>query len=199
MDAEGWNRRYATSELIWTAQPNRFLVEEIEGLRPGRALDLAAGEGRNAVWLASQGWDVTAIDFSEVGLDKARQLAQNVGVTVTLVCADAAQAIGGQFDLVVVLYLQLPADQRRQAYRNAADAVGPGGTLLVVGHDTTNLADGVGGPQDPAVLFTAADVVADLEGTGLTIVRAEAVRRIVTNEAGERTAIDALVRAERTP
>jgi hypothetical protein len=140
---------------------------------------------------------VTAIDFSDVGLDKAHQLAERAGVSITLICADATQPIDGQFDLVVVLYLQLPAEQRRRAYRNAAGAVGPGGTLLVVGHDTTNLADGVGGPQDPAVLFTAADVVADLDGTGLTIVRAEAVRRAVRTDEGERTAIDALVRAER--
>jgi SAM-dependent methyltransferase len=197
MDAEGWNRRYATSELIWTAEPNRFLVEEVDGLRPGRALDVAAGEGRNAVWLARRGWDVTAVDFSDVGLDKARRLAENAGVTVELVCADATQPIGGQFDLVVVLYLQLPADQRRPAYRNAADAVAPGGTLLVVGHDITNLAEGTGGPQDPAVLFTAADVVADLDGTGLTVVRAEAVKRTVPTDDGEHVAIDALVRAER--
>ena len=199
MDAEGWNRRYATSELVWTAEPNRFLVQAVERLTPARALDLAAGEGRNAVWLARRGWDVTAIDFSDVGLDKARKLAESAGVTVKLVCADATQPIDGAFDLVVVLYLQLPADDRRRAYRNAADAVAPGGTLLIVGHDTTNLTDGVGGPQDPAVLFTAADVVADLEGTGLAIARAETVHRTVTSDDRDGTAIDALVRAERTP
>jgi SAM-dependent methyltransferase len=197
MDAEGWNRRYATSELVWTAEPNRFLVEEVAGLAPGRALDLGAGEGRNAVWLARQGGQVTAVDFSEVGLDKARQLAETAGVTVELVCADATQPVVGAFDLVVVLYLHLPADDRRRAYRNAAAAVAPGGTLLIVGHDSTTLVDGVGGPQDPAVLFTAADVVADLDGSGLVVRRADAVRRAVTTDDGERTAIDALVRAER--
>lgn len=197
MDAEGWNRRYATSELIWTADPNRFLVDEVRGLAPGRALDVAAGEGRNAVWLARHGWQVTAVDFSDVGLDKARQLAERAGVSVDLVCADATNPIDATFDLVVVLYLHLPADQRRRAYRNAADAVAPGGTLLIVGHDTTNLTDGIGGPQDPTVLFTAADVVADLDGAGLTVRRAEAVRRTVTTDGGERSAIDALVRAER--
>ena len=199
MDADGWNRRYATSELIWTAEPNRLLVEQVDGLQPGRALDVAAGEGRNSVWLARQGWDVTAIDFSDVGLHKARRLAESAGVTVKLVCADATQPISGRYDLVVVLYLQLPAVQRRLAYRNAADAVAPGGTLLIVGHDTTNLTDGVGGPQDPAVLFAAADVAADLDGTGITIVRAEAVPRTVATDDGNRIAIDALVRGERTP
>lgn len=197
MDAEGWNRRYATSDLVWTAEPNRFLVEEVGGLAPGRALDLAAGEGRNAVWLARQGWAVTAVDFSDVGLDKARQLAEAAGVDVELVCADATEPIAGTYDLVVVLYLHLPAAQRRLAHRGAAGAVAPGGTLLVLGHDTTNLTDGVGGPQDPAVLFSAADVVDDLDATGLTVRRADAVHRTVATDTGDRTAIDALVRAER--
>lgn len=197
MDADGWNRRYAATELVWTAEPNRFLVEEIEGLAPGRALDLGAGEGRNAVWLARQGWQVTAVDFSDVGLEKARHLAESAGVTIELVCADATRPIEGVFDLVVVLYLHLPADDRRRAYRSAAAAVAPGGTLLIVGHDSANLLDGVGGPQDPSVLFTAGDVVADIDGTGLTIGRAETVRRSVTTDDGDRTAIDALVRAKR--
>ena len=197
MDAEGWDRRYATSELIWSAEPNRFLVDEVEDLAPGRALDLGAGEGRNAIWLAGRGWDVTAVDFSAVALDKARRLAEAAGVDIRLLCADATQAVDDTFDLAVVLYLHLPAAERRVAYRNAARAVAAGGTLLIVGHDTANLTSGVGGPQDPAVLFTAAEVVTDLEGTGLTIRRAEAVHRAVPSDGGDRTAIDALVRAER--
>jgi SAM-dependent methyltransferase len=197
VDAEGWNRRYATSEPIWGAGPNQFLVGEVDALPPGRALDLGAGEGRNALWLAAKGWQVTAVDFSDVGLDKARELARRAGVTVDLVCADATDPVDGTFDLVVVLYLHLPPDQRRRALRNAAAATAPGGTLVVVGHDSTNLTEGIGGPRDPAVLFTPADVVADLDGTGLTIRRAETVRRPVTTDDGERTALDALVRAER--
>jgi SAM-dependent methyltransferase len=197
VDAEGWDRRYATSELIWTAEPNRFLVEEISGLVPGRALDVAAGEGRNAVWLARQGWEVTAVDFSQVGLDKARQLADRAGVSIDLVCADATVPITGEFDLAVILYLHLPPDERNRAYRNAANTVAPGGTLLIVGHDTANLAHGFGGPQDPAVLFTAAEVVDDLDGTGLAIRRAESVHRRVATDDGVRIAIDALLRAER--
>lgn len=197
MDAQGWNRRYATSELIWTAEPNRFLVEEVADLDPGRALDLGAGEGRNAVWLALHGWDVTAVDFSDVGLSKARQLADAAGVTVDLVCADATAPIQDRYDLVVVLYLHLPAHQRRAAYRNAASAVAPGGTLLILGHDLTNLTDGIGGPQDPAVLFTPDDVTADLDGTGVGVERAERVQRTVATDDGPRVAIDALVRARR--
>jgi 2-polyprenyl-3-methyl-5-hydroxy-6-metoxy-1,4-benzoquinol methylase len=66
---EDWNARYAASELLWTAEPNRLFAAEIAGLEPGRALDLACGEGRNAVWLAEQGWRVTAVDFSDVALE----------------------------------------------------------------------------------------------------------------------------------
>lgn len=75
-----WDERYGTAELIWKADPNRFLVEELEGLAPGRALDIACGEGRNAIWLASMGWEVTGVDFSAVGLAKARSgMRQSVG------------------------------------------------------------------------------------------------------------------------
>ena len=74
MDAEGWDERYAGSELVWSAEPNRFVAEVCAELSPGRALDLAAGEGRNAIWLASRGWTVTAADFSQAGLDKGKRM-----------------------------------------------------------------------------------------------------------------------------
>jgi 2-polyprenyl-3-methyl-5-hydroxy-6-metoxy-1,4-benzoquinol methylase len=88
MDAAGWDQRYDTAEFVWATEPNRFLPPEVEGLTPGRALDVACGEGRNAVWLATQGWDATGIDFSAVGLAKARQLAAERGVTVQTHCCD---------------------------------------------------------------------------------------------------------------
>ena len=74
MDARDWDRRYADSELVWSSRPNQFVESELADLVPGRAMDVAAGEGRNAIWLAAQGWDVTAVDFSLVGLDKGRSL-----------------------------------------------------------------------------------------------------------------------------
>ena len=198
MDAAEWDRRYSTSELVWTAEPNRFLVEETTGLGPGRALDLGAGVGRNAVWLATQGWQVVAVDFSAVGLRKAADLASRAGVEIDIVVADAAGELPGPaFDLVVVPYLHLPPGHRQLVHRNAAAVLAPGGTLLVVGHDTTNLTDGVGGPQDPSVLFEPDDVTADLDGTGVEIVRAERVLRRLPPDDGTRTAIGALVRARR--
>lgn len=199
MGPEEWNRKYAGTELLWTAQPNRFLVAEAVGLTPGRALDLACGEGRNAVWLAEQGWHVAGVDFSEVALRKARELAAARGVEAEWVHADLRGFRPEQraHDLVIAFYLQVPEAERRQLLRAAADAVAAGGTLLVVAHDSSNLEHGHGGPSEPLVLYTAGDVVADLDGSGLEIERAERVERPVGTPDGERTALDALVRARR--
>lgn len=201
MDANAWDERYAASELVWSAGPNRFLVEQVEGLAPGRALDLAAGEGRNAIWLAEHGWQVTAVDFSPVGVDKGRQLAHAADVqdAIEWIVADVTtwEPSTAAYDLVAVFYLQIPADGRRAAHRLAASAVAPGGTLLIVGHDHANLDGGYGGPQDPTVLVTAEGIVADLADTGLGIELATQVRRPVDTDEGPATAIDCLVRASR--
>ena len=85
MDAEAWNERYRTSELMWSAGPNQFVEAELADLAPGRAVDLAAGEGRNAIWLARRGWQVTAVDFSQVALDKGRAIAGDL--PIAWVCA----------------------------------------------------------------------------------------------------------------
>ena len=195
---EDWNARYAQKELVWTAEPNRLLAAEAAGLEPGRALDVACGEGRNAVWLAERGWQVTAVDFSDVALGKGARLAESRGVEVDWVVADVLEYEPQReaFDLVLVLYLQLLHDDLRRVLRHAGDAVGPRGTLFVLGHDTTNLVDGYGGPRDAAVLFTPEDVIGGLDG--LVVERAEKVGRTVSLADGEAVAIDALVRAVRT-
>jgi len=194
---DDWNARYAQKELLWTAAPNRRFAEEVAGLAPGRALDLACGEGRNAVWLAERGWEVTGVDFSDVALVKAAQLATSRGVEVEWVVADVLDhdPVAGAFDLVVVLYLQLPREAMLRAIRGAARAVAPGGTLVVLAHDTTNLTAGHGGPKNASVLYTAEDVVPELRG--LEVERAEAIERTVLLPDREAVAIDAFVRARR--
>jgi SAM-dependent methyltransferase len=197
MDRESWNVRYEGRELMWTAAPNQFLVAEVGALAPGRALDLGCGEGRNAVWLAEQGWHVTAVDFSDVGIAKGQDMAARRGVEVAWVIEDlnGYQPSDRAFDLVIEFYVHIPADQRKAMLVKGAGAVAPGGTLLVVGHDVTNLEDGYGGPHDPTLLYTPEDITADL--AELEIVRAGRVRRIVDNDEGRFEAIDTLVRAQR--
>lgn len=204
MDATFWDQRYGGSEFVWTTEPNRFLAEVAVQREPASALDLACGEGRNAVWLATQGWDVTGVDFSQVGLDKAAVLADVNGVTCTWRRADLSQwEPDRQWDFVFVCYLQVHDDVRRHAIGAAARAVASGGTLFVVGHDRRNLTDGVGGPQDPSVLYTAADLEDDVAASGanaLTVTRAEVVYRPVATgdpvDDGERSAIDCVLRAD---
>ena len=128
MESQEWDQRYAAAELVWTAEPNRFVVAELQDLAPGRALDVGAGEGRNAVWLASRGWQVTAVDFSAVGLDKGRRLAQDRGVAVDWVRADVRdyQPEPGSFQLVLIAYLQLREAELDGVLRRAVTALAPG-------------------------------------------------------------------------
>ena len=189
-----WDERHAAREPIESPEPDPTLVDEIGALRPGRALDLGAGDGRNAIWLASQGWHVTAVDFSQVALDRGRALATARGVRVEWQLADLLEWTPGasRFDLVTLFFIHLPSDERRDVYARAAAAVAPGGTLLIVGHDRTNLVDGVGGPQDPTVLYTPGEIAADL--AGFRVDRADVARRRVLDGDGP---IDAIVRAVR--
>lgn len=215
MDAADWDERYAQSELVWGAPPNNTVVEFVyslhrhvpaqdEGGLP-RVLDLACGEGRNALWLATHGWQVHAIDFSQVGIDKGRtvatRLSRSVRSRITWQCADVtdldAAGVEGPFELVLMVFLHLPAEQRRAVLAAAAHRLAPDGTLLVLGHDSTNIEDGFGGPQDPSILFTPDDIVADLAATAPDVQIRIAERVLRPTEHAD--AIDALVVATRTP
>jgi 2-polyprenyl-3-methyl-5-hydroxy-6-metoxy-1,4-benzoquinol methylase len=197
MDSTQWDARYREKDLVWSEEPNQFLVEEIADLQPGRALDVACGEGRNAMWLSAHGWRATGVDFSAVAIEKARRMSTERGLDVQWIVADLGswEPPARSFDLVIVFYLQVPAEIRRRIYGHMAAGVAPGGTMLVVGHDSQNLTEGYGGPQDPAALFSVADIAGDL--SELQVVRAEQVRRMVRTDEGDRSAIDALVRVGR--
>ena len=198
MKKEDWDKRYSGTGLLWSVEPNRFLVEETAALAPGRALDLAAGEGRNAVWLAERGWSVDAVDFSTVALTKAHRLAEARGVALNWIEADVEQhsLAESEYDLVIVFYLHLPWERMRHVLHAASEAVAPQGTLLLVGHDRTNLDGGHGGPRNSDVLYTPEEVAGALPG--LRIDEATRRERPVETEAGVATAIDCLVRASRS-
>ena len=200
VDRQQWDERYSSAQFEWSMHPNQFAAAELASLTPGRALDLAAGEGRNSVWLAERGWSVTAVDFSLVGLEKGRKLSAARGVgdsQVDWVVADLSEYDPAReaFELVLIAYLQVTAALRGRVLAGASAALVPGGTLLVIGHDLANLTEGVGGPQTPDVLYTPEAITAELPG--LRIVRAERVRRTVERDGGQATAVDTLVRAER--
>ncbi|HEX5630562.1 MAG TPA: class I SAM-dependent methyltransferase, partial [Acidimicrobiia bacterium] len=179
MDRAAWNERYREKELLWTAQPNRFLVEVVADLVPGAAYDLAGGEGRNAVWLAERGWRVTVVDWSAVALEKGRRLAEQRGVEVRFEEADLLDWSPLEHrDLVAVVYLHLPPRERHAAWRTALEATVSGGTVVIIGHDSSNLTEGCGGPQSPEVLYTADEVV-EVIGERVEVVRAERVTRPV--------------------
>jgi SAM-dependent methyltransferase len=196
VDRHQWDERYASTELLWSAEPNRFVVEELAGLPPGRALDLGTGEGRNAVWLASRGWQVTAVDFSAVALAKAAKLAERNGVTVEWAEADLLtyEPARSAYDLVLLAYIHLRSPDMAAVLAAASGALAPDGTLLVIGHDVDNIAHGHGGPQDPGILHRADTIVAALPG--LAIHRAAQASRPVQTADGQRVAIDTVVRAQ---
>ena len=207
MDAAAWDARYAGADLVWSAGPNVWVRELCGSWPPGLALDVAAGEGRNALWLVEHGWTVVAADFSPVGVQRMteiadRRLGEQRSAFRALVAdatqpaphpADSGSAATGAagYDLVLISYLHLPREQWRAALAAAVDACEPGGAVLVIAHALRNLTEGVGGPQDPAILLdpeavvdTAADLPVDVE-------LAELRRREV--EGADRDALDTVV------
>ena len=162
-DAQTWDRRYAEPDRVWSAAPSSSVAMTIRGWFSGRALDLGTGEGRHAVWLAALGWQVTAVDFSAVGIERARQGAGELGVQVDWVVADVRDwqpAAGVTFDLVLVSYLHLGD----AVLARARDWLAPGGALVIVGHALRNLTEGVGGPHDERLLHTEAGLRAASAG-----------------------------------
>ena len=152
-----WDDRYAKAAAagtaIWSREPNAWIAQVTGTLPPGTAIDLAAGEGRNALWLASRGWRVTAVDFSATGLSIGRTRAAEAGLQLDWVTADATTWVSATpVDLVVIAYLQLPAAELSSAISNAVASLAAGGTLALIGHDSENLEHGVGGPKDAAML-----------------------------------------------
>ena len=200
---ERWNARYAARELIWSAGPNALLAEEISNLPVGRALDAACGEGRNGLWLAEQGWQVTAVDFSDVAITKGRQIAKRRGLALNWLVADLAREPlpEGAFDLVTVIYLHTDPATRALWLPRLVNAVAPGGTFFYLGHAPENIGQGRGGPQDPELLPSAEEIADALPGFELR--RADLYERTVESDPGHgpaegaEIALDTVVRAVR--
>jgi SAM-dependent methyltransferase len=202
MDAAFWEDRYGSKPFVWSGNPNPHLVTDTATLVPGTALDVGAGEGADAIWLAEQGWDVTAVDISTIALARGRRRAEEVGAAerITWLHADLTtwQPPTRAFDLVSVHFLQLPPDERHAVYSGIAGAVAPGGTLLIVGHHPTDMDAGVGRPHWPEMYFTAEELAAGL-GQGWSIISADARSRQIAGPDGDAATIrDAVLVARRS-
>ena len=190
MDAVEWDVRYRSAERLWSVTPNLFVADRLRTIGPGRGLDLAAGEGRNALWLASLGWQMTAVDFSEVAVGRGSAHSDQVEFVV----ADVLEWEPAEtFDLILVAYLHLVPSDFEHVIRRASGWLSPGGELFLIGHDVSNVGDGWGGPQYPEILWDVPDIVGWLDD--LVIVESEVVRRPVETEEGRKYARDALIRA----
>lgn len=187
MQASDWDDRYRSTELLWKAEPNRFLPDLVRPLAAGTALDVACGEGRNSLWLEQQGWTVTGVDFSPVAIAKAEDWAKRINADVTFVNADLEiWTPDSSFNLIIEFYLHVPSDVRTRIHHRIAPFLAPGGSYVVLGHHLDNLTEGVGGPQNPELLFTEAQVAADFPD-----LRAKRVSRL-ERPTPTGTAIDAL-------
>ncbi|MGH3982473.1 MAG: class I SAM-dependent methyltransferase [Pseudonocardiaceae bacterium] len=145
--------------LTWSVEPHPHVEEKLADLPPGRAVELGCGEGRQAIWLASHGWRVTAVDFSPVAVDRGRKIAERHGIHVGWVVADVLDyALPVPLDLAMILYLHIRRDEFADILSKAAAALAPGGTLFVLGWDRQNVTDGIDGPQHPEVLYSVDDL-----------------------------------------
>ncbi len=204
MDEAFWDERYLSSSTLWSGNPNPQLITEAAGLAPGTALDVGCGEGADAIWLAEHGWRVTAVDLSSVALERGASHALEVGADVarkiTWLHADLTEwaPASAFYDLVSAQFMHLPRYQREVLHRRLAEAVTPGGTLLVVGHHPSDLQTTVPRPRAPELLFTASDVGGLLaSGEWATLVD-EARPRTTLDPDGRTTTIhDAVLRAKR--
>lgn len=197
MDQAFWDERYRQKAAIWSGNPNPQLVDCAGELAPGRALDVGAGEGADAIWLAERGWQVLALDISPVALERgakrATELGDDVAAAIEWRQADLNEAPPptASFELVSVQFLHLPPDARRSVYASLAAAVAPGGALLIVGHHPSDLDTGVRRPSNPELLFTAEQLAEELgiaggdrEGERWTILAQDARPRAAKDQDG---------------
>ena len=204
LGAAFWDRRYRSRSALWSGHPNPHLVAEAAELAPGAALDVGCGEGADAIWLAERGWRVTAADVSTVALERGAAQALVVGAEVAQRIAwrqaDVIDWVpaAASYDLVSAQFMQLPREPRAALFGRLAAAVAPGGTLLVVGHDPSDLQTTVPRPPRPELFFTASDVATSLDPEAWEVIVEAARARTARDREGRTVAIhDAVLRARR--
>jgi SAM-dependent methyltransferase len=200
-----WDERYRSSTSLWSGEANAQVVAEVADLAAGTALDAGCGEGGDAIWLASRGWQVTAVDISSVALERAAanalQSGDDVAHRITWVHADLAEYVPtpGTFNLVSSQFIHLPRAEREPLHARLAAAVAPGGVLLIVGHDISDLETTIRRPRLPELFASAPEMAASLPSEEWTTLVAEARPRPAVDPDGNAVTIhDAVMKAQRT-
>ncbi|WP_255579696.1 bifunctional 2-polyprenyl-6-hydroxyphenol methylase/3-demethylubiquinol 3-O-methyltransferase UbiG [Cryobacterium sp. PAMC25264] len=195
-----WDQRYAGAEALWSGQPNVTLVAELEGMRPGRILDVGCGEGADALWLAAHGWDVTALDVSQVALGRASERSDALGLQVHWLHVGLVEAALApeSFDVVSAQYPALLRTHDAASERALLDAVAPNGVLLVVHHSLPSVEQAAAHGFHPQDYVSPADVAARLDDSW-TVEVDEVRPRHVSTGAGAHHTEDVVLRARRLP
>ena len=161
-----WDQRYSRDNYAYGTKPNDFLMEMSDKLSSGKVLCLAEGEGRNAVWLAEQGYQVTAVDASKVGLQKAQKLAKAIGVEITTVHADLADYDIGtqQWDAIISIFCHLPSDLRQDVHRRCVKGLRDKGMMLLEAYTPLQLEYKTGGPPVAEMMMDEQSLSSELTG-----------------------------------
>ncbi|WP_134764865.1 class I SAM-dependent methyltransferase [Nocardioides sp. 1609] len=198
---EFWDERYSSSHRIWSGKPNLRLVDQVEALAPGTALDVGCGEGADAVWLAGRGWTVTGVDVSGVALERAAEHAHEAGVgeRTSWLRADvfAGDPLPGGFDLVSAAYVHVPPEDFEAVYTALAGSVAPGGSLVVLAHHPDDVHTGLRNTELSHLLFGPDAVTSLLDPAVWEVVAAETPTRPITHEGRDIDVTDTVVRAVR--
>lgn len=190
MDAFAWDERYQSTDHLWSAGPNLFVADRLGPAEPGTGIDVAGGEGRNAIWLAKRGWKMSSVDFSSEAVARGEERSDEVDFVVADVLTwEPDQTV----DLVLIAYLHLLPEEFGSMVKRSRGWLAPGGEIFMIGHDVSNIELGHGGPQYPEILWDRHVIVDHLEG--LPILESQVVRRPVETDEGTAYALDALVRA----
>ena len=197
-NANSWDERYAAQEFVWSLEPNQFVVQHLQDLKASKMIDLAGGEGRNALWFAQRGWQVENVEISKVALDKFMARAQRDQV-LDLCLANHSDATEAHFalvaDLLVIAYLQLPFHELVAAMNNAISQLKPGAEVFGVWHARRNLTDGVGGPPMPDLLPEPEQLKQWAQGHLVSFEVFE-VERMVEKDGQLRAAIDVILKGQ---
>ena len=167
MSVYRWDERYDQDEFLFGTEPNDFLREQAHRIPAGgKVLCLGDGEGRNGVWLAEQGYQVTSVDLSQVGLDKTRRFAKKRGVSIETVYADLAEwSIEPQaWDGIVSIFCHMMPDERKRMHPRIVKGLKPGGVFLLEAYTPDQIEKGTGGPSNPDLLVTAEDIIPEIDG-----------------------------------